>query len=100
MAVGPGTFAASWAQWVECDNSVRTGHREERETPDVPKENDFFVVPRSDELLAAEASTKPELIELSAGDSWQHAMALVRRLSVTVGLGMLQKGLQLFPGSV
>ena len=48
-----------------------------------PKENDFFVVPRSDELLAAESSTKPELVELSAGDSWQHAMALVRQLSVT-----------------
>eukprot|EP00434_Breviolum_minutum_P007609 symbB.v1.2.006717.t1/scaffold402.1/size211320/11 len=32
------------------------------------RENDFFVVPRSDELLAAEASAKPELIELSAGD--------------------------------
>ena len=53
-------------------------HREERETPGVPKENDFFVVPRSDELLAAEASTKPELIELSAGDSSQQAMAQPR----------------------
>ena len=51
-----------------------------------PKENDFFVVPRSDELLAAESSAKPELVELSAGDSWQQAMAL-RQLSVTVGLG-------------
>lgn len=74
---------------VKRDNSVTPGHRDrergERNTW-CPKENDFFVLPRSDELLAAEASTKPELIDLSAGDSWQHAMAL-RQLSVTVGLG-------------
>ena len=72
---------------VECDTSVTPGHRERNTW--CPKENDFFVVPRSDELLAAESSTKPELVELSAGDSWQHAMALVRQLSVTVGLGTI-----------
>ena len=43
--------------------------------PGAAEENDFFILPRSDELLSEGSSCKPHVVSVSAGAPWLNRSA-------------------------